>query len=107
MFDIIQYITPSDTKPFKDWLTQLKDKLAVAKIDARIIRLATGLFGDCKPVGQGVWELRIDHGPGYRVYYAKAGQTVILLLVGGDKKHSKRTLQQQSNIGKTTRMSHD
>ena len=51
----------------------------------RISRLAAGAFGDCKPISQGVWELRIDHGPGYRVYYAIVDKRLILLLVGGDK----------------------
>lgn len=60
----------------------------------RINRMAIGAFGDCKPISDGVWELRVDHGPGYRVYYAQAGKQLVLLLLGGDKR------QQQSDIEK-------
>jgi putative addiction module killer protein len=71
---------------FESWLTSLKDDRAEARIDARINRLASGNFGDCKPVGGGVWELRIDFGPGYRIYYAICGDECVLLLCGGDKR---------------------
>jgi putative addiction module killer protein len=63
----------------------LKDRSAVARIYMRLDRMAAGNPGDVKPVGEGVYELRIDHGPGYRVYFAKEGEIVILLLLGGDK----------------------
>ena len=79
---------------FESWLDGLKDDRAEARIDARINRLSHGNFGDCKPVGGGVWELRIDYGPGYRVYYAMVGQTCVLLLCGGDKR------KQASDIAK-------
>jgi putative addiction module killer protein len=79
---------------FESWLASLKDDQAEARIDARINRLSRGNFGDCKPVGGGVWELRIDYGPGYRVYYAMVGQTCVLLLCGGDKR------KQASDIAK-------
>ncbi|MCI0335407.1 MAG: type II toxin-antitoxin system RelE/ParE family toxin [Planctomycetes bacterium] len=68
------------------WLAELKDVRARAKVAARIARLASGNFGDCKPIRAGVWELRIDWGPGYRVYYAMLEQTCVLLLCGGDKR---------------------
>jgi putative addiction module killer protein len=67
-------------------LTNLDDLIASARIDVRLLRLSAGLFGDCKSVGQGVWELRVNHGPGYRVYYALSGKHVVLLLVGGSKR---------------------
>jgi len=70
---------------FIDWLTSLKDRRAAARIAARILRLEDGNFGDVKPVGESVSELRINYGPGYRVYFTQAGRTVILLLCGGDK----------------------
>jgi putative addiction module killer protein len=60
--------------------------MAKARIAVRVHRMAAGNFGDCKPVQDGVWELRIDHGPGYRVYYAQTGKRLILLLLGGDKR---------------------
>jgi putative addiction module killer protein len=67
-------------------MTALPDRGTEARIAARLDRLAAGNFGDCKPVGAGVWELRIDFGPGYRVYYAMIGRTCLLLLCGGDKR---------------------
>lgn len=70
---------------FNTWLTRLKDKLARAVILRRLDRIAMGNFGDAKPVGGGVSEFRIDHGPGYRVYFVRRGETLIVLLCGGDK----------------------
>jgi len=90
--EILRYITQSGRDVFGEWLAELDDVRAVAKIQVRIDRLAAGNFGDCKPVGEGVWELRIDWGAGYRVYYAMAGRTRVLLLCGGDKR------QQSSDI---------
>lgn len=71
----------------------LADRQARARVLVRVLRMAAGNFGDCKALSNGVWELRIDHGPGYRVYYARAGERLILLLVGGDKR------RQQADIG--------
>ena len=68
------------------WLAALRDAQARARIRARVDRLSTGNFGDCKPVGGGIVELRVDHGPGYRVYLARRGAVVVLLLCGGDKR---------------------
>lgn len=73
------------TEVFARWLDDLLDLRARARIQARIERLAVGNPGDVKPVGEGVSELRIDHGPGYRVYYKRKGQRLIILLAGGDK----------------------
>lgn len=70
---------------FDRWLRKLKDRRAAARVLVRVNRLATGNPGDVKPVGQGVSELRIDYGPGYRVYFLLAGDQLILLLTGGDK----------------------
>ncbi len=74
------------TPRFGDWLDALRDIRARARIQARIERLATGNPGDVAPVGEGVSELRINYGPGYRVYFKQHGQTLILLLAGGDKR---------------------
>jgi putative addiction module killer protein len=71
---------------FGEWLAKLRDARVQAKIAIRIDRLASGNFGDCKTLRDGVSELRIDWGPGYRVYYAMLGKTCVLLLVGGDKR---------------------
>jgi len=73
------------TEIFAKWLDGLNDIRARARILVRIERLAAGNPGDVKPVGEGVSELRIDYGPGYRVYYKKHGQKVVILLAGGDK----------------------
>ena len=73
------------TSIFDKWLRKLRDASARAKVLVRIQRLALGNPGDVKPVGEGVSEMRIDHGPGYRVYYTQRGSQVIVLLVGGDK----------------------
>jgi putative addiction module killer protein len=74
------------TETFARWIDTLRDIHARARIQARIERLATGNPGDVRPVGEGVSELRIDYGPGYRVYYTKRGRTVLILLAGGDKR---------------------
>ena len=74
------------TETFSKWLRGLRDRQARARIQTRIDRLQLGLTGDVKPVGEGVSELRIDYGPGYRIYYVKRGQTLIILLAGGDKR---------------------
>jgi putative addiction module killer protein len=86
MLEVIHYFTVDHRDVFADWVTSLRDQMAAARIAARIERLHLGLFGDCKPLDEGVWELRVDWGPGYRVYYARAGSSVILLLCGGDKR---------------------
>ena len=80
-----KFVTTS-RHPFEEWLDSLRDAKAEGRIAARIARLAVGNFGDCKPLTEGVWELRIDWGPGYRVYYAMSGRTCVLLLCGGDKR---------------------
>ena len=86
MHEIQDYVTQAGKDPFKNWLASLADRMARARLLARVQRMAAGNFGDCKPLDGGVWELRIDHGPGYRVYYARAGSRLILLLIGGDKR---------------------
>ena len=70
---------------FDLWLRRLRDKRATARIQARLDRLASGNPGDVKPVGGGISEMRIDYGPGYRVYYMQRGAVVVILLSGGDK----------------------
>ena len=79
------YTTPDGRRPFDDWLAALRDRRAIEKIDARIARLRSGNFGDCKPVGEGVLELRLRYGPGYRIYCARQGKVLVILLCAGDK----------------------
>ena len=81
------------TAAFKLWLDNLSDNLAAKRIALRIARLGSGLFGDVKPVGDGLSELRIDHGPGYRVYFVRQGKIIVLLLCGGDKKTQDRDIK--------------
>ena len=71
---------------FIKWHKNLRDRQAVARINTRIDRLAEGNFGDTKPVGDGLSELRIDYGPGYRVYFKNTGKKIVILLCGGDKR---------------------
>ena len=75
-----------ETQEFSNWLGALRDQRGKAKVLIRIDRLAKGNPGDVEPVGEAVSELRIDYGPGYRVYFTKRGATLLLLLCGGDKK---------------------
>lgn len=79
MVEVIQ------TNDFKDWLEGLRDRRAAVRVMVRIDRLAAGNPGDVKPVGEGVSELRITYGPGYRVYFIQQGDVLIVLLTGGDK----------------------
>jgi putative addiction module killer protein len=81
------------TAAFSDWMANLRDHRARAKIAARIDRLAFGNPGDVAPAGEGVSELRIHSGPGYRVYFARQGETLIVLLCGGDKSTQKRDIK--------------
>jgi putative addiction module killer protein len=87
------YETESGKRPFEEWLTRLKDETARARIRERIARLMLGNFGDCRGVGEGVLELRIAFGAGYRVYVAQDGKTVIVLLCGGDKSSQKADIK--------------
>ncbi len=85
-FVISRYRTAAGDEPFTQWLADLADRQARARILARLERLEVGNFGDTKFVREGVSEIRIDWGPGYRVYFGREGRTVILLLCGGDKR---------------------
>jgi putative addiction module killer protein len=86
---IREYITPQGRNPFRHWMKGL-DIAVQARMQARVLRFENGNLGDHKTVGGGVWEARLDFGPGYRLYFGKDGVSVILLLVGGDKaSHSK------------------
>jgi putative addiction module killer protein len=86
------------TDVFASWMESLSDRRAVERIAQRIVRLQSGLLGDVKPVGDGVSELRVDHGPGYRVYFVQRGQVLIILLCGGDKGSQRRDIQRAKAI---------
>lgn len=85
MIEIRHYVTAAGRDIFDDWFSDLSDPRSQAKIAVRIDRLAAGNFGDCKSLGRGLFELRINWGPGYRVYYTLVGRELVLLLCGGDK----------------------
>jgi putative addiction module killer protein len=86
MYELRHYTTALGHDLFARWLDGLRDRQARARVAARLLRLTNGNFGDCRPVGEGVWELRVDWGPGYRVYYALEGRRLVLLCDGGDKR---------------------
>ena len=88
------------TSTFLQWLMALRDLRAVARIQIRIDRVLLGNFGDVKPVGEGVSELRIDYGPGYRVYFTQRGKTLVLLLCGGDKSTQKSDIAEAKSLGR-------
>jgi len=81
------------TKVYSKWFSKLRDRQARARINVRIRRLSLGNPGDVKPVGEGVSELRIDYGPGYRIYFIQQGSAVVILLAGGDKRKQSRDIQ--------------
>lgn len=85
-------VTIRRTAEFLAWVQGLRDGKAKARIAIRIERLGRGLMGDVKPVGEGVSELRIDYGPGYRVYFVRRGEVVVILLCGGDKSTQARDI---------------
>jgi putative addiction module killer protein len=89
------------TETYADWFSNLRDRQARARIDVRIRRLSLGNPGDVKPVGEGVSELRIDYGPGYRVYFIQRGTTVIVLLAGGDKRTQNSDIQSALALART------
>ncbi len=89
---IEEYLTPSGKSPFASWLENLGDREARATIRKRLNRIRLGNLGDSKALGGGLHELRIDFGPGYRVYYGLDGETVVVLLCGGDKRSQTRDI---------------
>lgn len=89
------------SETFNRWLKKLRDRRAVVRINARIDRLAFGNPGDVQPIGDGLSELRIDYGPGYRVYFMQQGNVLVLILCGGDKR------TQQEDIAKAKRIAEE
>jgi putative addiction module killer protein len=92
---------------FRQWLSKLKDETARARIASRINRLMEGLPGDVAPVGHGISELRIHYGPGYRVYFYQQGDTVVILLCGGNKSTQSRDIETAQQILKEWRANND
>ena len=91
------------TEVFSTWLRKLRDLQVLARIQIRIRRLSLGNFGDVNPVGEGVSELRIDYGPGYRVYFHQTGNVLVLLLIGGTKQTQKSDIAKAKKLAKEAR----
>lgn len=91
--DIVAFRGREGGVPFEDWLDELHDKRAVARVLARLARVRQGNLGDCKSVGKGVSEMRVDYGPGYRIYFGQQGKTLVVLLCGGDKRTQDRDIR--------------
>ena len=87
-----------ETETFKTWFSDLRDARAQYRILTRIKRLSEGNPGDVKPVGEGISEMRVDYGPGYRVYYKDTGREIIILLCGGDKRTQNRDIEQAKEL---------
>ena len=83
---VLHYQTAARRVPYQEWFDSLTDKLVQSAVLTRVNRLRAGTFGDWQPVGDGVFELRIHYGAGYRIYFGRHGQTVVILLTGGDKR---------------------
>jgi putative addiction module killer protein len=96
-YELEYYITKSGKKPFKEWLGALKDISTRAKTRIRLDYVRLGNLGDVRSVGDGVQELRITYGPGYRIYFAHEGKRIILLLIGGDKKSQQKDIVRAKN----------
>lgn len=88
------------TLEFGTWLADLRDRTARFRIQARIDRLELGHFGDSKSVGEGIHEMRIDHGPGYRLYFIRRGDEVVILLCGGDKGSQQRDIDRARRLAR-------
>lgn len=90
---VIVYIDEYGNEPYTNWLSSLKDQKAKERIRVRIRRLESGLYGDCEPVGEGVSELRMFFGPGYRIYFGEDEVNTVILLSGGDKGSQNRDIK--------------
>jgi putative addiction module killer protein len=89
------------TEEYSSWFEHLRDRMAKTRILIRIRRVSLGNLGDAKPVGEGVSELRIDYGAGYRVYFVQRGKTLVVLLAGGDKRTQPKDIQRAIALSKT------
>ena len=92
-----------ESSTFKRWVRGLRDRAAVARINARLRNVTNGHFGDVKAVGDGVFEMRVQSGPGYRVYFVRQGNEVIVLLCGGDKSSQPRDIRRAKQIAREWR----
>ena len=94
VIEILEYLTEDGRNPFRDWLSSLRDGQARSRVRVRLNRVRMGNLGDSRSVGGGVNELRIPYGPGYRVYYGRQGNAIVILLCGGNKGNQRRDIPQ-------------
>lgn len=92
-YRVLRYQTSDSRQPYTEWWQGLKDRVGASIIKAHVDRMELGHFGKSRWVGEDVWELKITYGPGYRVYYLRDGEHVVILLCGGDKGSQKRDIQ--------------
>ena len=98
--EIQEFINAEGRAPYQEWVNSLKDVKTRARIRQRVDRLELGNMGDCESVGDGVYELRLDFGPGYRIYFGQIGTTIVLLLCGGTKKKQQQDIDQAKKYWK-------
>jgi putative addiction module killer protein len=98
VIELLRYQREDGSEPFTEWLTTIRDKIAAARIRVRLRQVEAGNFGDCEAVGEGVIELRIHVGAGYRVYCGRHGKAVVLLLCGGDKNTQARDIKRAKDL---------
>lgn len=103
MIQIVHYVDEAGRDLYQSWLDSLRNRVARLAIIRRVARLEAGLFGDCKSLREGVWELRIEAGAGYRVYYGHVGNQVVLLLCGSDKRSQRREIERAVSLLKKWR----
>ena len=83
--EVIAYLTEGGNSPFDEWVESLRDNQMISKVNMRLYRVSLGNLGDVKPIGEGVSEMRLQFGPGYRIYFGQQGNRIVVLLCGGDK----------------------
>ncbi len=98
MLELLRYQAEDRRVPFTEWLDTLRDKAAQARIRLRLRQVQAGTLGDCEPVGEGVVELRVHLGSGYRVYCDRHGKTLVVLLCGGDKSSQERDVKEAKTL---------
>ena len=96
MISLVRYQQPDGSEPVTIWLTDIRDKMAQARIRIRLRQIEAGNFGDCVAVGEGVSELRVHVGAGYRAYFGRQGQTLVVLLCGGDKRSQAADIKRET-----------
>ncbi len=104
--ELVFYQTKNGQIPFTKWFESIRDQKTRTRLRGRLTRLEFGNYGDCQSVGEGVYELRIHFGPGYRIYFSEVDNTVILLLCGGDKSSQQRDINQAKSYWRDYKEKH-